>query len=345
MAVLFFMLSGEHPTLPFAELEAVLEAEGIKFETLQKLTQVSRIKADLTSADIATTRCAMVKMSCLEVLHCQAEQHSIIQCVKESKLKELLSPDRSFAVRVKRVRGSAPHLDVEKIEREIGRIAVSQIRGIKVNLEKPTEMLVGVLTDNEFLLGLKLAEKPVKSFFQRQPRKRPFFHPAVLHPKLARCMVNLARTRRGQIILDPFCGTGSLLIEAGMIGCKVLGSDLKSRMVKGSKINLRYFGIEPMGLVVADADKPPFTYADRVITDPPYGRLATTAGQTTSRLLTEFFPAVGEILPKEGYLCLAAPRTIKVREIGENYGFKFIESYFVYVHRSLTREIAVFKAE
>lgn len=343
MAVLFFIFSGEHPTLPFAELKAVLEVEGIKFETLQKLTQVSRVKTDLTSADIATTRCAMVKISCLELLHCQAEHHSIIQGMKEIKLEGLLHPNRSFAVRVKRIRGSAPHLDVEKIEREIGRIVVSRVRGIKVNLEKPSEMLLGVLTDKEFLLGLKLAEKPVKSFFERLPRKRPFFHPAALHPKLARCMVNLARTRRGQTILDPFCGTGSLLIEAGMMGCQVLGSDIKSWMVRGSKINLRYFGIEPVGLVVADACKPPFTYADRVITDPPYGRLATTVGQTTSKLLTKFFSTIGKILPKEGYLCLAAPRTIKIREIGESYGFKFIESYFVYVHRSLTREIAVFK--
>lgn len=343
MAVLFFMLSGEHPTLPFAELEAVSEVERIKFETIQKLTQVSRMKTDLASANIATTRCAMIRTSCLELLHCQAEQYSIIQSMKEIKLEKLLHPNRSFAVRVKRIRGSSPHLNVEKLEREIGRIAVSRIRGIKVNLEKPSETLLGILTDKEFLLGLKLAEKPVKSFFERQLRKRPFFHPAALHPKLARCMVNLARSRQGQTILDPFCGTGSLLIEAGMIGCQVLGSDIKGWMVRGSKANLRYFGIEPAGLVIADACKLPFIHADRVITDPPYGRLATTLGQTTSGLLAKFFSTAGEILPNEGYLCLAAPRTVKVREIGESYGFKFVESHFVYVHRSLTREIAVFK--
>jgi tRNA (guanine10-N2)-dimethyltransferase len=343
VAVLFFVLSGEHPTLPFAELEAVLKVEGIKFETSQKLTQVARIKTDLASANVATTRCAMVKISCLELLHCQAEQYSIIHGMKEIKLESLLHPNRSFAVRIKRIRGSSPYLDVEKLEREIGRIVVSRVRGIKVNLEKPSETLLGVLTDKEFLLGLKLAEKPVKPFFERQLRKRPFFHPAALHPKLARCMVNLARTKRGHTILDPFCGTGSLLIEAGIIGCQVLGSDIKGWMVMGSKENLRHFGIEPAGLVVADACKLPFTHADRVITDPPYGRLATTLGQTTGGLLAKFFSTAGEILPIEGCLCLAAPRTVKVREIGESYGFKFIESHFVYVHRSLTREIAVFK--
>ena len=48
----------------------------------------------------------------------------------------------------------------------------------------------------------------------RRPRARPFFHPAAIFPKLSRALVNLSRVGAGEVFLDPFCGTGSLLLEA-----------------------------------------------------------------------------------------------------------------------------------
>jgi len=44
-------------------------------------------------------------------------------------------------------------------------------------------------------------------------------------------------------------------------------------------------------------------------------------------------------------VCVAAPKTLGLHEIGEKYGFRHVESHYVYVHRRLTREIAVFKIE
>jgi tRNA G10 N-methylase Trm11 len=40
---------------------------------------------------------------------------------------------------------------------------------------------------------------------------------------------------------------------------------------------------------------------------------------------------------------MAAPQTTKIAEVGEGAGFKHVESHFVYVHGSLTREIVVFE--
>jgi tRNA G10 N-methylase Trm11 len=40
---------------------------------------------------------------------------------------------------------------------------------------------------------------------------------------------------------------------------------------------------------------------------------------------------------------MASPKTLKIREVGIALGFKHLESHFVYVHRSLTREIVVFE--
>jgi len=63
----------------------------------------------------------------------------------------------------------------------------------------------------------KIDGKELKSGFgKRKPHMRPGFHPSSLNPKLARAFVNLTGIRKGTIV-DMFCGTGGILIEAGLI--------------------------------------------------------------------------------------------------------------------------------
>jgi len=114
-------------------------------------------------------------------------------------------------------------------------------------------------------------------------------------------------------------------------------------MVKGSQCNLAYFNIEPEGLVVGDARNMPLTRFDCVVTDPPYGRSATTLKRTTTQIIEEFLVAVHGILDKGRRVCMAAPKSVGVSRIGESLKYKHLQSHFVYVHRSLTREIAVFE--
>jgi tRNA (guanine10-N2)-dimethyltransferase len=62
----------------------------------------------------------------------------------------------------------------------------------------------------------------------------------MLPPKLARLMVNLAgATVEGRILLDPFCGSGTVLMEAALVGySKQIGSDIDARQIGGSKQNI-----------------------------------------------------------------------------------------------------------
>jgi len=114
-------------------------------------------------------------------------------------------------------------------------------------------------------------------------------------------------------------------------------------MVNGSLRNLRYYGVEPEGLAVADARKLPVTEAQCVVTDPPYGTSATTLGLGARRVVSGFLSSVGDRLSKGHRICMAAPVSVGLGEMGERMGYKHVESHSVYVHRSLTREIAVFE--
>ncbi|MEJ2127093.1 MAG: TIGR01177 family methyltransferase, partial [Candidatus Bathyarchaeota archaeon] len=147
----------------------------------------------------------------------------------------------------------------------------------------------------------------------------------------------------GDLVLDPFCGAAGILVEAGLIGCRVLGFDAKPHMLRGGRKNLQHFGIDPEGVAIADARYPPVTMTDCIVTDPPYGRSASTLGAKTRYIVEDFLARIGDSLSKGAKICMAAPKKIHISETAEAAGFKHLESHFVYVHRSLTREIVVFE--
>jgi len=343
VAKLFFLISGEHQTLPVSEVQAILKAEGIDYRIVERLTQVLRLEADANCVEAIKLRSALTRICCREIFNCDANLSEILANIRSDFLDEFIEGGESFAVRVRRVEGVTPELIRVELERKLGEQILEKAKNTRVNLSNPQKTFFGVLTDSRFIFGLKTAEIIPKPFSERRPRRRPFFHPSAMPAKLARVMVNLAQPKRGDLMLDPFCGTGGMLVEAGLIGCRVIGFDAKPHMLRGGLKNLKHYGTNVEGLAIADARYLPVTRVDCVATDPPYGRSASTLGTNTRLIVEDFLSAVGDTLPRGGKICMAAPKTIRIGETAEEAGFKHLESHFVYVHRSLTREIVVFE--
>ena len=343
MAKLFFLLSGEHPTLPLSELRAILEAEGYEYRIQDRLPQVLLVKADSDSVEAVKSRSSMTRVCGLELFICDAALPCILDEARTASLEGLIERGESFAVRVRRVGETAPNIARLELERKLGKAILNKADGTTVNLNRPKRIFFGVLSGNRFIFGLKMAEIRAKPFIERNPQKKPFFHPSALSAKLARCMVNLAQPKTSDLVLDPFCGTAGILVEAGLMGCRVIGLDVQPHMVRGSLKNLLHYGLEPEGVAVADARRLPLTQTDCIVTDPPYGRSATTLGWNTRQLVEEALSATIERLSKGWRICIASPESIRIGDIGERLGLKHVESHLVYVHRSLTREIAVFE--
>ncbi len=72
---------------------------------------------------------------------------------------------------------------------------------------------------------------------QGRPKRDAFV--GMLPPKLAQIMVNLAGLDKGRI-LDPFCGTGVILQEAGLMKYAVYGTDLVPKMIDFTAANLKW---------------------------------------------------------------------------------------------------------
>jgi len=345
VAKLFFLVSGENPTLPFSEVRSILEAEDVPYKVLGRLTQVLRVQANPDCVKSVKFRSSMARVCGIEIFNCKADYEEVLRNVKRTIVSSSIGDVESFAVRIRRVRESSVGIDGLALERRIGEVILDNIKGAKVNLRAPDQTFLGILTDDRFLFGVMKAEIKAGEFVKRGSQKRVFSHSAAMPAKLARCMVNLAQPKTGDIVLDPFCGTGSFLIEAGLIGCRVFGLDVKRYMVEGSLRNLAFHRIEPVGMAVGDARFLLLSAGcvDCIVTDPPYGISATTLRMETKDVFDRFFLTLSSFARKGRRICLAAPKSIKVKEIGERSGFKHLESHFIYIHRRLTREIAVFE--
>ncbi|MEM5812460.1 MAG: hypothetical protein QW286_01960, partial [Candidatus Aenigmatarchaeota archaeon] len=69
-----------------------------------------------------------------------------------------------------------------------------------------------------------------------RPEQRPIFS---IPPRLARIMINLTGLSEGKL-LDPFCGIGTILQEASLMGFDVWGSDIDEECVMDTISNLTW---------------------------------------------------------------------------------------------------------
>jgi tRNA (guanine10-N2)-dimethyltransferase len=341
---LFFLLSGENKSLPAAEVKAILEAEGYSYKDAEEFDQVLRLEAQLGSVQTVQVRSAYTRVCALELFVSNANHDDIAKAAAETDFKAVLKPGESFVVRINRIKNFADEaLNTMVLEGKLGRQILNGTEGTKVSLKNPDKTFIGIITDEKLVLGLKLTDITSKTFSERRPRKKPFFHPSAMPSKMARCMVNLAHGKAEALVLDPFCGTGTSLIEASYIGCRAVGVDAQRRMVLGARKNLRFFNIAAEGLVLADARKLPLLKVDCVVTDPPYGRSSSTLKSTTKQLVQDVLASSLALLGVGQRICIASPKTLNISSLGAELGYRHVESHFAYVHRTLTREIAVFE--
>jgi tRNA (guanine10-N2)-dimethyltransferase len=341
---LFFLLSGENETLPAAEVKAILEAEGYEYSNMSGFDQVLRLESDLDSVKTVQVRSAYTRFSALELFVTNANFRDIMEKVAETNFEAVLKPGETFVVRINRIKNYADaEINTMTLEVKLGGQILKQTEGTRVNLKNPDKTFIGIITDEKLIFGLKLTDITSKTFSERRPRKKPFFHPSAMPSKMARCMVNLAHAKAESVLLDPFCGTGTSLIEATFIGCRAVGVDGQRRMIVGTRKNLRFFNIEAEGLVLADSRSPPFFRVDCIVTDPPYGRSSSTLKSTTEQLVEEVLASSLGLLGVGQRICIASPKTLNISRLGVALGYRHVESHFAYVHQSLTREIAVFE--
>ncbi|MCK5239197.1 MAG: hypothetical protein KAR33_06600 [Candidatus Thorarchaeota archaeon] len=109
-------------------------------------------------------------------------------------------------------------------------------------LKPPNSEILAVFTEQGLYLAKAIAVYD-SMLQQYRDESRPFISSEIsTSPKICRTLLTLAGARAGDVVLDPFCGSGTLLMEAALMDMKCVGIDNDGNAVKGTISNLRWLG-------------------------------------------------------------------------------------------------------
>lgn len=104
------------------------------------------------------------------------------------------------------------------------------------------EILIVQKSDKSIVLARTIGVQDINQYSKRDYEK-PCRDRKVgmLPPKLSQIMINLSQANINDIIVDPFCGSAGLLMEASLMGYKSEGSDISDDMSACSNKNIDWF--------------------------------------------------------------------------------------------------------
>lgn len=122
-------------------------------------------------------------------------------------------------------------------EKTLSSVVVEQNKLINQGIE-----IALIENSKKILIGQTLAVQPFKELsFRDYGRPARDDYAGMLPPKLAQIMINLSQTKSSDTILDPFCGSGTILTEAMLMGYHhLIGSDISAKAINDTKKNIAW---------------------------------------------------------------------------------------------------------
>ncbi len=364
--LVFFHTSGENISLGFEEIMGTLRALELSYELLYTAPQITLIKAigNWVHPEIIINRTGMVYgiyrslLSLEDIDHLDnLKEHRIVgendlikggskdiggsqieAMINSSQfrfyIQEQISSKCSFKIEVERIRKGFGHISKAIFRNKLGQ-AIKDWGG-SINLDSP-DVTIDVILSRNIYLGIPLVKSNRGRILLRKCKHLPFTKPISLSPIFSRVLINMAEIKKGDKVLDPFCGTGSTLSEVSQIGGLALGSDVDTDMIEGAYRNFEYLGLPNPTLKVCDISEITEFYQDidAVITDPPYARSTTTTGMELVELFRIAFNKIEKVLKKGGKFSLILPSLEYLQLLPDSMNIQSAVSHRV--HRSLVR--------
>lgn len=331
-----FDLSKEYSLLAHDEVIYCLKGEHIQYEITKTNENALILNSNLSDETIKkiASRLSMT-FSIGELLF---ESNTSIGSVEKKARNHPIEDKGSLAVRYKN--------RSESIESKplVQTVASVYTKKRLVDLSNPDQVIFLLITPKNIFVSDQIAQVNRSLFEQRKAQFRPFFSPISLHPKIARSLVNISQINEKSTVLDPFCGTGGILLEAGLMNIKVIGSDISEDMVTGTRRNLSEYNIDPVDIIHCDIGEIPTFLSspvDAVVTDFPYGKSTSLQGESLKELYTRSFTSIKQVLKPKGRAVIGS--AVEQIDTYVNSGLNHVITYPLRVHRSLTRYFHVFE--
>lgn len=233
---------GRTPRLAFLELTSCLPSASLLSEGVG-LVQDSSIVKDLASRLGGTVKVA-------EVIG-KIEELSGADLAKYIDTRDT-GKKIVFGVSVYGIEGCDMHTllrDIKQIVEKSGHMAryvashEGSVLSSVVVTKQHVQELIAVRSENGYIIGKTLAVQEFEEWSKRD-YGRPYADPksGMLPPKVARMLVHAAVGVRGDgmTILDPFCGMATILAEALLEHCRVIGGDQDPHIVSKARRNLEW---------------------------------------------------------------------------------------------------------
>lgn len=122
-------------------------------------------------------------------------------------------------------------------DRYISSVSVSKNQLLTKGME-----IVLILTKEKVLVGKTQTVQEFESFsFRDYGRPQRNKRSGIIPPKLARMMINLSNCDESAILMDPFCGSGTIIQEAIILGYKnIIGLDISINAVNDTQKNIEW---------------------------------------------------------------------------------------------------------
>lgn len=247
---------GHSPSLASREVAAILIGQGIKFQKQRINSEILLIstKQNLEVDYLMATLGGTIRIAQLvENVSLSTNKQELVQNVSQILTYKLARSYQQQKIEFA-VSSFSPQLSQSELASNIKHLLQTEsipARFLKndhgfvspIKFKSKTIEFIIISVDNQLSIFKTEAITNVRDW-QFRDRKRPNVdaESGILPPKVARMLVNLAihQPESDIRILDAFCGSGTILMEALLLGYSVIGMDISQKAVEATRANLAW---------------------------------------------------------------------------------------------------------
>jgi len=262
----YFFILGSNPAVSAAEILSLVHGEALTVAEIHKQALIIETQHELDTADLMDRLGGTIKIGRLTEHFLPIDGDKLAKFMADTLAQGDTEGKIKFGYSIYALEGPKPGevaaraagklrkvgMETKRLLKESGLSvrwvrpqagpALTSVVVEKDNLLKSGGEFVILVKGGNMYIGLTDVVQPFELFSQIDyGRPKRDTYRGMLPPKLARIMLNIANTRAGSTVWDPFCGSGTVVTEAMRLGVqKVYGSDLSEDAVKKKKKNIAW---------------------------------------------------------------------------------------------------------
>lgn len=276
----YLFILGRNPELSAAEIKSFLERERINFRIISKISNGILIETD-RKLEWKTIDILGGVISIGEVM-AEGDSKEIIKKLEKQELYTGNNNKLNYTLADFNSRDFEDIRDYlkKRFKKEGLKATEKKLTGrIKLQTGKYVSKVSSNLINEQYFIFENKFGRIIETANPEETEKRDMGKPVrrselSISPRLAKILINLSQIRKNEVLLDPFCGIGSILQEALLQNIEVIGVDKDKDAINNAKLNMNWFHFNKDNYKLINGDSSKIQIkADAIATEPQLGEL------------------------------------------------------------------------